>query len=127
MKAPPLSPPGRASEDALCELLAGNGYGVVTMAEWLRTCEDGAPTDCAVSEYVWGLRVGRRFRSDVAFPMHRLLVEIEGQVHAIKGKRKGDIVREQLATGLGYRVLRVLPEQVHNGEALALVAKAMGE
>ena len=82
-----------------------------------------------VPQFAWGwfLKPKRRFTADFAFPGSWLLLEIEGQVHAIKGRRKEDVRRRQLAEGLGWRVLSVLPEQVHNGEALALVASALKE
>lgn len=80
-----------------------------------------------VRGYAWGLYLDppRKFQADAAFPAARLLVEVEGQVHSIKGKRHGDVLRRQLAEGAGWRVLSVLPSQVHDGTAVRLVREAL--
>ena len=69
----------------------------------------------------------RAFRADLAFPALRLLVEVDGSVHRIKERFRGDLERDQwiflnLPT---WRKLRVSPRQVRSGEALQLVERAL--
>lgn len=80
-----------------------------------------------VRQYPWGayLSPPRRFSADAGFPFARLLVEVEGQAHSIKGRRTGDVLKSQLADAAGWKVLRVLPEQVRDGTAVALIAAAL--
>jgi very-short-patch-repair endonuclease len=52
-------------------------------------------------------------------------VEIEGHAHSVKKQRSHDVRRRQLAEGAGWRVLSVLPEQVRDGTAVALVRAAL--
>lgn len=80
-----------------------------------------------VRGYPWGLYLTprRRFQADAAFPSMRLLIEVDGIAHKIGSRQKGDVLKSQLADAAGWKVLRILPEQVHNGEAVALVAKAL--
>lgn len=67
---------------------------------------------------------GRVWRFDLAW-IGWLAVEVDGAVHRIKGRFKGDRAKHQAAFKLGYKLLRVSPEQVRNGEALELVRKAI--
>jgi very-short-patch-repair endonuclease len=56
---------------------------------------------------------GRRFRLDVAFPEHRLDVEVDGWAfHRSKVARDRDIERDNLLTQAGWRVLRFSWEDV---------------
>src|SRR6266704_833903 len=56
---------------------------------------------------------GRRFRLDVAFPEHRLDVEVDGWAyHRSKEARDRDIERDNLLTQAGWRVLRFSWEDV---------------
>lgn len=121
---------GRAAEDALAAALTGAGYVVQTYGEWLRTATmTGAWSGDVVREFPWGLTLAptRRFRSDFAIPRRGLLLEVDGRVHHVVARQgRTDVLRAQLAEQAGYRILRVLPEQVNNGEALALVRRAVG-
>ena len=73
-----------------------------------------------------------RFKADFAFPSLRLLVEVQGGVYtrqahgSITGIVK-DIERGNLATLNGWRLIRVLPKMVSNGEALDLIEKVVRE
>ena len=89
--------------------------GEVREAWWLRQYPFGSLLDPP-----------RRWTADAAFPARLLLIEVEGQVHGIKGRRKDDIVREQAAQAAGWTVLRLLPSQVHDGTALSLIREALG-
>lgn len=66
---------------------------------------------------------GRGWRFDLCWPLW-LAVEVDGSVHRIKGRFKADLAKHQAAFALGYKLLRVSPEQVRNGEALELVRRA---
>ncbi len=121
---------GSHAEEALYAALDKEGYlDLVWMEQnaeagsWLyadlwRVYERGFP---------WGLYLTprRRFQSDAAFPSKKLLIEVDGQSHSIKARRHGDVRKTQLAEAAGWRVLRLLPEQVHNGEAVQLIAAAL--
>lgn len=50
---------------------------------------------------------GREFRWDYAWPAHRLLVEIQGAQHRIKGRFKADIEKRALALIAGWRCLEL--------------------
>ena len=70
--------------------------------------------------------VNRGWRLDLAWPERRLAVEVDGAVHRIKGRFKGDIEKHNALTLAGWRWLRVTPQQVREGEALALVRELLG-
>lgn len=105
-------PDGSAAERALWALLERLGCADVGIpgsrpfgaAWWIR-------------QYPWGayLTPSRKFQADAGFPMLGILVEVEGKAHDLK--RKGDVVRRQLAEAAGWRVVAILPEQIRNGEA----------
>lgn len=117
---------GEASEAALYAALEDAGYiDLIGRERILLTGEDDALV--FVRQLPWGayLSPPRRFCADAGFPEARLLVEVEGDAHAVKRQRKGDVLRRQLAESAGWRVLSVLPEQVKTGEAVALVREAL--
>lgn len=80
--------------------------------------------------------VPRRFRFDLAFPEHKLAVEIDGIVYtkgshmaggrhtSIKGLR-AECEKSALATLHGFRVIHVLPEHVLSGQAIAWIEQAL--
>lgn len=77
-------------------------------------------------EYRFAL--GRRYRFD--FRIHiteveELAVEIDGGVHGLKRQFRSDLDKHALALLYGFRVLRVSPEQVRNGKALALIERLL--
>lgn len=72
----------------------------------------------------------RKLRADFAWPELRLLVEVQGGVWNRKahGSITGilaDIDRLNAATMGGWRLLRVTPEMVKFGPALALIERAL--
>lgn len=67
----------------------------------------------------------RQYRADFAYPKAMLLVEVEGQVHAIKAQRAEDCARASLAAALGYRMVRVTKDMIVNGDAVRLVGRAL--
>lgn len=73
---------------------------------------------------------GRRWRFDFAWPASRLAVEVEGGLW-IRGRHvhprgfAADCEKYNTAALLGWRVLRFVPEQVHDGRALATITAAL--
>lgn len=63
----------------------------------------------------------RNWRLDLACPALKLGIEVDGIVHRIKKRFLGDIEKHNALTFAGWAYLRVTPEQVRTGEALALV------
>lgn len=66
-------------------------------------------------EYPLGI-AERRFRADIAFPLSRLSVEVDGWQH--HGKRLSDFTRDRerqnLMTIHGWRILRFTAGQIHD-------------
>lgn len=78
----------------------------------------------------------RMWRFDVAFPDYKIAVEVEGGMFLpTKGKHAGrhtsptgikrDLEKYGEAAVLGWTVLRVLPEQVNNGDAVVLLERLL--
>ena len=67
----------------------------------------------------------RNWRLDVACPGRKLAIEVDGGVHRIKKRFLGDIEKHNALVFAGWTYLRVTPEQVRTGEALALVRAYM--
>lgn len=78
----------------------------------------------------------RKWRADLAWPRHGLLMEIDGGIwlQTRTGRSKGhghpvrfiqDIEKLSEAAILGYRVIRATPAQVRNGEAIDRVDRYM--
>lgn len=75
---------------------------------------------------------GRRFRFDLAFPDARVAVEVDGGAFLTGGggHNRGSAFRDDceklsLAAAHGWRVLRVMPEHVRDGQALEWVTTAL--
>ena len=76
---------------------------------------------------------GRRFRFDFAFtePHHRLLVEVQGGIWQKSGHTSGrgvtrDMEKLNLAQLAGWRVMQFSRGMIESGEALEMIAKALG-
>lgn len=72
----------------------------------------------------------RRWRFDYAWPAHRLALEVEGGIftggrHSRGAGMLADIEKYNAAVLAGWRLLRVTPKQVRNGQATGLVALAI--
>lgn len=72
----------------------------------------------------------RRFRFDFAFPAHMLAVEIEGGIwnggrHTTGTGFTNDCIKYNLATQLGWRVLRFTPEMVSSGDAIQMIIEVL--
>jgi len=73
----------------------------------------------------------RRWRIDFAWPAHRLAVEVEGGIyrggaHTSVTGLKRDIEKGNAITMAGYRLLRFHGDQIKSGEAVRLIAQALG-
>lgn len=77
----------------------------------------------------------RKWRFDLAWPEHRLAVEIEGGIwlQTSEGRSKGhanpkrfldDIEKYNEAALAGFRLIRVTPEMIESGQALAVIERA---
>lgn len=72
----------------------------------------------------------RRWRLDFAWPEQRLALEVEGGVWT-RGRHTrpigflGDMEKYNRAALEGWRVLRVTPQQLRNGAAVALLEAAL--
>lgn len=72
----------------------------------------------------------RRWRSDFAWPEHKLLVEAEGAVFTRGRHTQGsgfikDIEKYNTATLMGYRVLRFARDTIYNGVAIDFIKRAL--
>jgi very-short-patch-repair endonuclease len=72
----------------------------------------------------------RKWRFDIAYPEHKLAIELEGGIYTggrhVTGRGfAGDLEKMNQATLLGWRVLRFTREDVDSGEAVNLVRRAL--
>lgn len=72
----------------------------------------------------------RKWRFDLAWPQQLLAVEIDGGVfsggrHSRGAGYRADCEKFAEAAILGWRVIRVLPEHVKKGQALAWIERAL--
>lgn len=77
------------------------------------------------------LIVGRKFRTDFSWPAHKLILEVEGGIWGKSRHTSGvgftrDTEKYNALACMGYRVLRVTTDQVHNGQALKWLQQALG-
>lgn len=73
----------------------------------------------------------RRWRFDFAWPDYGLAVEVDGGIwtrgrHTRGAGYREDCIKLNEAVLLGWRVLRVTPDMVTDGQALQYIAYAMG-
>jgi len=85
-------------------------------------------------EYLFARSMKRRWRFDWAFVEQQVAVEVEGGAFMVGGGRhtRGagfvrDLEKYNHATILGWRVLRVTPQQITNWKALTYVERLLGE
>ena len=119
--ASPRPRSGALTEIALDAALSEAGYVAVTNAT-----ERTDLRRIYVPEFTWAPHE-RQWRADFAFPVARVLVEIDGNAHAVKRQRTADVLKRQEAERRGWRVVAVLPEQVRDGSAVALVLAAVAQ
>ncbi len=67
----------------------------------------------------------RNWRIDLAWPDRKLALEVDGEVHRIKGRFVADLEKHQALFLAGWRLLRVSTHQVKSGEALRVVEEAV--
>lgn len=91
-------------------------------------------------EYLFAKELGRRWRFDFAWPVHRVAVEVEGLAMRMIGGQlvcvgrhttvtgfRADLEKYNTATMLGWRVLRFEQQEIKNGNAVLLVKRALQE
>ncbi len=61
----------------------------------------------------------RKWRFDFAWPVMKIAIEVEGGVHRIKGRFKGDIEKYNEAMLQGWSVIRVAQDEIKGGLAIA--------
>lgn len=71
------------------------------------------------------------WRFDLAYPDHLVAVEVDGGAfiqgrHARGAGMRDDCAKISTAAALGWRVLRVLPEQIARGQAFGWLEAALG-
>jgi very-short-patch-repair endonuclease len=74
--------------------------------------------------------VGRRFRSDFAWPDHKVLAEVEGGIwtkgrHTRGSGYQSDCKKYNLAALNGFKVFRFTPDMIRNGEAISTLTLAL--
>lgn len=80
-------------------------------------------TELPLPETEYRFHPTRKFRLDIAWPDHKIGVEIQGggwsrgRHHRPKGYRK-DCEKQALAMLEGWRILHIVPEQIGSGEAI---------
>ena len=72
----------------------------------------------------------RRWRFDLAWPAHMVAVEVDGGVwtggrHVTGSGATKDAEKFSEAAALGWRCLRVTPEHVESGQAVAWLERAL--
>lgn len=94
--------------------------------ELIRQCnaEPGVPEPVAEFRF----HPKRWWRFDLAWPMHKVALEIEGGAFVQGRHTRGagyekDCEKYSEAAVLGWRILRVLPDAVPTGKALALIRR----
>jgi very-short-patch-repair endonuclease len=81
-------------------------------------------------EFLFAAEIGRKFRADFAFPNDRLLVEIEGGSWTNGRHNRGygfelDCEKYNIATYLGWRLLRYSTDMVTGGGAIQNVRRIL--
>lgn len=71
-----------------------------------------------VSEYRFD--ESRKWAFDIADPLRKRAIEVEGPAHAIKARFKSDLEKYRAAELAGWRLLRVTTKEVKSCEALNL-------
>jgi very-short-patch-repair endonuclease len=70
--------------------------------------------------------IGSRCRADVLFEAARLVVEVQGAVHRIKGKAHADIRKAAESLLQGWRLLPVDRDAIYDGSALRWIIQLLG-
>lgn len=90
----------------------------------------GLGKDAVVTEYPFAKSIGRKWRFDLAWPDKMVALEVDGGAfiagrHARGAGIRSDCEKFSEAAAMGWRVLRVLPEHVESGQALAWLERAL--
>jgi very-short-patch-repair endonuclease len=119
-KAKRLPQPIQKDENAATGLkTASKWHYEQDLADQLRA----AGIDRFVMEHKWHPK--RRFRADLAFVPERMLIEVQGEAHRIKGRFHSDIDKAQESVLQGWRLFPVSTRDVKNGKAVKLIKEAL--
>lgn len=103
-KAPRVPRPRLSKEELLALQLAEAGVRLERQYAWLK---------------------GRKYRADFCDPERKLIIELEGAVHRIKGRFHNDIMKSQDAVLNGWWLLRIASSQVRMNSAVAIIKMAL--
>lgn len=83
-----------------------------------------------IREYRFAAERGRRFRADLAYPDRLLLIECEGGIwsggrHTSGAGYSRDVEKYNLATLMGFKVLRFTRAMIADGTALQTIEEAL--
>lgn len=75
--------------------------------------------------------VGRQFKFDRCWPSHRVAVEVQGGLWVAGAHSRGsgverDCLKLSMAAAVGWRVLPISRAMIESGEAVRLIAEALG-
>lgn len=87
---------------------------------------------CPGFEKEFTFHPSRKWRFDYAWPKRKVAVEVEGAVWVQGRHTRGsgyvkDMEKYNEAAILGWRLIRVTPEMVRNGEALNYIERALSK
>lgn len=107
--APASGLPSRPAHDAHASAQLGT-YPVVSLCRAMRIPEP-------VPEYEFALIIGRKWRFDYAWPLHKLALEVEGGIwtqgrHTRGAGALADLAKYSEAAILGWRVIYCTPDDV---------------
>ncbi len=84
-------------------------------------------------QYLWARELGRDFRADFAFPVQRVLVEVQGGIWMPSGRGahsggaaiEKDIEKAQYAARLGWWWVPITEKDIDSGRALEVVQRVL--
>lgn len=84
-----------------------------------------------VPEYQFAKHIGRRWAADYCWPLHKLILEVQGGIwtqgrHVRGAALIAEYEKLSEAAILGYRVLLCTPDELRNGVAMDRVIRALG-
>lgn len=114
--------------------LAGTGRRVTLSRSRLEDVLDNRLQIAGLSGYVREYRFAppRKFRADFAYVEARLLLEVEGGIYSNGRHTRGsgfaaDCEKYNLATLLGFKVLRFTAEMIQSGGAVEAITRALND
>ena len=97
------------------------GYSQLEEILYLQIAAEGLP----MPDRQYKFLPDRKFRADFAWPSRKLIVEVQGAEHRIKGRWQGDVERMNLLQLEGWTVLQFTGKMVRNGTAVQTLRKVL--